>query len=92
MQRRMLRKAAALVKPGGRLVYCTCSLEPEEGEAQVTWFLGWNTAFELVPATLAWLPADAMSADGWVRTLPFMQLGDAQGLDGFFVAVLRRKP
>jgi 16S rRNA (cytosine967-C5)-methyltransferase len=91
LQRQMLRKAATLVKPGGRLVYCTCSLEPEEGEFQLRWFRGWNTDFELVPATLPWLPPQAVAPEGWVRTLPFMSLGDAQGMDGFFAVVLRRR-
>jgi 16S rRNA (cytosine967-C5)-methyltransferase len=92
LQRSMLRKAATLVKPGGMLVYCTCSLEPEEGEAQVKWFLRWSNDFELLQAALPWLPLQAVSAEGWVRTLPFMKLGEAQGLDGFFAAVLRRRP
>jgi 16S rRNA (cytosine967-C5)-methyltransferase len=92
LQRRMLRKASGLVKAGGLLVYCTCSLEPEEGEAQLRWLLGWNSGFDVLPATLSWLPPTSVSADGWVRTLPFMQLGDAQGIDGFFAVVLRRRP
>lgn len=92
LQRSMLRKAATLVRPGGKLVYCTCSLEPEEGEAQVKWFLGWDNEFEMLPTALPWLPPEAVSAEGWVRTLPFMSLGEAQGLDGFFAVVLRRKP
>lgn len=91
LQRRMLHKAASLVKEGGLLVYCTCSLEPEEGEAQVRKFLRSNDAFELVPAALPWLPPEGLPAEGWVRTLPFMRLGDAQGMDGFFAAALRRK-
>ncbi len=92
LQRQMLSKAGSLVKPGGTLVYCTCSLEPEEGEAQLRWFQGWNSEFEAVPAALPWLPQHAISPKGWVRTLPFMGLGDAQGMDGFFAAALRRKP
>ncbi len=43
LQRELLECATALVKPGGVLVYSTCSLEPEENEAQVTWWLGQNT-------------------------------------------------
>src|SRR3954470_4303406 len=43
LQRRLLQKAVALLKPGGRLVYCTCSLEPEEGEAAVAALLGAST-------------------------------------------------
>jgi 16S rRNA (cytosine967-C5)-methyltransferase len=91
LQRQMLSKAASLVKPGGMLVYCTCSLEPEEGEAQLRWFQGWNSEFEAMPAALPWLPQQAIGPEGWVRTLPFMRLGDVQGMDGFFAAVLRRK-
>jgi 16S rRNA (cytosine967-C5)-methyltransferase len=91
VQRGMLTKAATLVAPGGRLVYSTCSLEPEEGEAQLKWFLGWDDRFELLPPSLSWLPADALRPGGSVRTLPFMSLGEARGIDGFFAAVLRRK-
>jgi 16S rRNA (cytosine967-C5)-methyltransferase len=91
VQRGMLGKAATLVAPGGKLVYSTCSLEPEEGEAQLRWFLGWDDRFELLPASVPWLPPEAVSAAGWVRTLPYMQLGQVRGLDGFFAAVLRRK-
>lgn len=91
LQRQMLRKAASLVKPGGRLVYCTCSLEPDEGEAQLRWLLGWNADFEIIPAALPWLPADAVRADGAVRTLPFMKIGGSEGMDGFFAVALRRR-
>lgn len=91
LQRQMLQKAAELVKPAGRLVYCTCSLEPEEGERQLQWFLGWRTDFAVLPATLSWLPAEALRADGSVRTLPFMALGESKGIDGFFSAVLQHK-
>jgi 16S rRNA (cytosine967-C5)-methyltransferase len=92
LQRQMLSKAASLVTPGGMLVYCTCSLEPEEGEAQLRWFRGWNSDFEVIPAALPWLPPQAIGPEGWVRTVPSMRLGDSQGMDGFFAAVLRRKP
>lgn len=92
LQRQMLSKAASLVKPGGKLVYCTCSLEQEEGEAHLRWFRGWNSEFEAMPAALSWLPQQAITPEGWVRTLPSMRLGDAPGMDGFFAAVLRRKP
>jgi 16S rRNA (cytosine967-C5)-methyltransferase len=87
----MWRKAATLVAPGGRLVYSTCSLEPEEGEAQLRWFLGWDDRFELLAPSLSWLPPESIGPGGSVRTLPFMTLGEAQGIDGFFAAVLRRK-
>lgn len=90
LQRRMLRKAAGLVKPGGILIYCTCSLEPEEGEAQVKSFLKADSRYALSPSPLPWLPAASLAEEGWVRTLPFMPLGNARGMDGFFVARLQR--
>ena len=90
LQRRMLEKAAGLVKPGGLLVYCTCSLEPEEGEEQIARFLTAHDTFEPVPAALPWLPVEAVTSAGFVRTLPFMKLGEVEGMDGFFAAMLRR--
>jgi 16S rRNA (cytosine967-C5)-methyltransferase len=94
LQARLLDKAAALTKPGGRLVYCTCSLEPEEGEHQAMAFLARHAAFERVPARPEELPglAEAITPEGDVRTLPHHggpALG-AAGLDGFFIARFRR--
>lgn len=88
LQAAMLDRASGWVKPGGSLVYATCSLEPEEGEAQAMAFLSRNSDFAIAPAT--GLPAGiAADAHGLVRTLPPM-LADAGGLDGFFVAHLVR--
>lgn len=89
LQRRMLRRAAQWVKPGGLLVYCTCSLEPEEGEAQVKHLLRGD--FELVPAAGEGLPEGALQPEGWIRTLPCMRFGGTDGLDGFFAAAMRRR-
>lgn len=84
LQGDMLDKAAVWVKPGGSLVYATCSLEPQEGEEQAKAFLTRHADFALAPAT--GLPSGiAPDANGFVRTLPPM-LADAGGLDGFFVA------
>lgn len=90
LQRRMLRKAARLVRPGGTLVYCTCSLEPEEGEGQAKGFLSRNPDFEIVPAQSAAFPEGAVQPGGWVRTLPFMTYGPVTGMDGFFSVAMRR--
>ena len=90
-QRRMLRRAADLVKPGGMLVYCSCSLEPEEGESQIRSFMRRDERFETVSADRLASPDEALAAEGWVRTLPFMRFGSVQGLDGFFAAGLRRQ-
>ena len=95
LQRRLLARAAEWVKPGGLLVYCTCSLEPEEGEAQIAAFLEKQPAFRLDPVTATEIGglADAVTSGGTMRTLPSM-LPDTDpvmaGMDGFFAARLRR--
>jgi len=96
LQRRLLDKAAGMVRPGGRLVYCTCSLESEEGEAQIAAFLARNDAFERVPIAREELPGipEAITAEGDLRTLPFMLPSDEDrlsGIDGFFVSRMRRR-
>lgn len=91
LQARLLRKAATLVRPGGSLVYCTCSLEPEEGEEQVRGFLSSRPEFEIVPPAVPWIPVEALMPEDWVRTLPYMHIGGAVGMDGFFAAQLRRR-
>jgi 16S rRNA (cytosine967-C5)-methyltransferase len=89
LQRTMLDCAASRVKPGGMLIYATCSLEPDEGEAQVKAFLDKHNDFSLVLADANQLPDGIISVDGTVRTLPGM-LADKGGLDGFFVALFQR--
>ncbi|AMB43610.1 RsmB/NOP family class I SAM-dependent RNA methyltransferase [Methylobacterium sp. AMS5] len=96
LQRRLLDKAARLTRPGGRLVYCTCSLEPEEGSAQVTAFLARNPDFERIAITPDRLSghAELIDASGDLRTLPSHVVGGtgrAGGLDGFFASLLRRR-
>lgn len=91
LQRRMLRKAAELVNPGGVLVYCTCSLEPEEGETRVRGFLADNPAFEIAPVICDGLPEGSVRPEGWVRTLPSMSYGSSVGMDGFFAVAMRRR-
>ncbi len=96
LQARLLDKAAALLKPGGRLVYCTCSLEPEESERQIEAFLARNDEF----ARLAVRPdevgdlSEAVTPAGDLRTLPFHWSDTSEGrtgLDGFFAARLVRR-
>lgn len=91
LQARLLDRAADWVKPGGTLVYATCSLEPAEGEQQMSAFLGRHSDFALAPVRTDELP-DGMepTGEGWVRTLPTM-LTDRGGLDGFFIARLVRQ-
>jgi len=89
VQSRLLDSAARRVKPGGRLVYCVCSLEPEEGEGQVAAFLARARGFALEPMTAGegGAPEASLRADGTLRILPHHRAG---GTDGFYVARLRR--
>ena len=72
VQSRLLDNAARLVAPGGVLVYCTCSLEPEEGVQQVERFLARNPGFARSPIAAGehGIAADWLTAEGDLRTLP----------------------
>ncbi|MFC3691322.1 RsmB/NOP family class I SAM-dependent RNA methyltransferase [Chenggangzhangella methanolivorans] len=94
LQAQLLDAAVKLVKPGGVLVYGTCSLEPEEGENQIAALLARDARVSVEPVAEAELPglSEAITAEGFVRTLPCHLVGaDARmsGLDGFFAARLR---
>jgi 16S rRNA (cytosine967-C5)-methyltransferase len=82
-QRDILRAAAALVRPGGLLIYSTCSLEPEENEAQVEAFLAAYPGWLLEPPPAGAVPFDTLD-HGYLRVLPH-----AHGADGAFAARLR---
>ncbi|MDF2764984.1 MAG: putative tRNA and rRNA cytosine-C5-methylase [Rhodospirillales bacterium] len=90
LQGRILDSAARLVKPGGRLVYATCSLLPEENEAQVAAFLGAHPDFAQISVAELWaalLPETPAPTEG-----PALTLTPARhGTDGFFLAVLERE-
>jgi 16S rRNA (cytosine967-C5)-methyltransferase len=96
VQARMLDRAATLLVRGGRLVYCTCSLEPEEGEMQIAALLRRNPDLvraPIQPEEIGGL-AQCLNADGELRTLPgHLQNESARlsGLDGFFAARLVRR-
>ncbi len=93
LQAQLLDKAAALTRTGGRLVYCTCSLEPEEGEAQIEAFLARHPGFarDSVRAEEIGGAAALVDAAGNLRALPHLGIApDAPGLDGFFAARLVR--
>ena len=87
VQSRLLDAAAERVRPGGRLVYCVCSLEPEEGEAQASDFLRRRPDFALQPVLPGegGTPGRAITAEGCVRLLPGAAEPELGG-DGFFVA------
>jgi 16S rRNA (cytosine967-C5)-methyltransferase len=88
-QHDILASAARLVKPGGRLVYVTCSLLREENEAQAERFLEETPDFTPYPAAQAWAEAIGTPCPGGGD---FLRLTPAQhGTDGFFVALFERK-
>ncbi|WP_127079721.1 RsmB/NOP family class I SAM-dependent RNA methyltransferase [Rhodomicrobium lacus] len=88
VQKRLLAHALTLLAPGGTLVFATCSLEPEEGEAQIAALLADRADVRLLPIDAAAfnLPPEAVAPKGCLRTLPF----HAGGMDGFFAARLTR--
>ena len=95
IQTRILDRALSLLKPGGRLVYCTCSLEPEEGEAQIAALLRRNpdVARDPIDPLKLGLPESAATSEGDLRLLPFFLTNEdprQRGLDGFFIASLKR--
>ncbi len=89
-QSRLLARAAAMVAPGGLLVYASCSLQPEECERQVDAFLAASPGFARLPVRPDELAGigEAVTAAGDLRTLP-CHWADEGGMDGFFAARLR---
>lgn len=91
LQAQMLAHAWTLLKPGGRLVYCTCSLLPDEGEVQI------EEALDTLPdaridrdaLTLAGIEADWITPEGGLRLRPDYW-PDRGGMDGFYMALLRK--
>ena len=89
-QQQILSSAARLVRPGGRLVYVTCSLLREEDEAQAEAFLAAEPDFSLLPAARVWretIGGAAPGGDGCLRLTPARH-----GTDGFFIAIFERRP
>ncbi|HBT34305.1 MAG TPA: rRNA methyltransferase [Pusillimonas sp.] len=87
LQARILKQASACVAPGGRLVYATCSVLPEENQAQVDAFLAENPDFSLKNAS----EVLADRCKNLTFDTPYMVLRpDTHGTDGFFAAVLER--
>ncbi len=85
LQRAMLENAAALVRPGGVIVYAVCSLAPQEGQGVVSGFLAEHPEFAIERPQAAQL-APWLQSDGTMATSP-----ERGGLDGFFAARMRRR-
>jgi 16S rRNA (cytosine967-C5)-methyltransferase len=84
LQRQIMTSAAKCVKQGGLLVYSPCSLEPEENDEQVDWFLAHNPAFTLESPRMGAVPSAALD-NGRLRVLP-----QKFGCDGSFAVRFRR--
>ena len=93
LQSTLLERAADATAPGGTLVYCVCSLEPEEGEGVARAFLASRDDFYLMPVGVDEVPeclSMAVTGAGHVRTTPAM-LAASGGCDGFFAARFHKK-
>jgi 16S rRNA (cytosine967-C5)-methyltransferase len=91
VQERLVAAAVEMLQPGGMLVYCTCSLEPQEGPQQIARLLAHGAPVERRPidATEIGGLAQCLTSDGDLRTLP-SHLPELDGLDGFYAARLVR--
>jgi 16S rRNA (cytosine967-C5)-methyltransferase len=95
LQRQLLERAVALTRPGGLLVFCTCSLEPEEGTELINDLLARDSRLRRRPLAAADVGGieELIDAAGDLRTLPcHLPVTDSQqsGLDGFYAARLER--
>ncbi len=93
LQQRLLQKAVTLLRPGGTLVYCTCSLEPEEGEQAIAQLLAGESNLRRAPVASSEVAglAEIITPEGDLRTLPcHLPHADPKlsGMDGFYAARL----
>lgn len=87
LQKRILNQAAAFLRPGGRLVYSTCTMLPEENEFLIRKFLVSHKEFSpITPSDLSPTTRSFVDDEGFFRTAP-----DTSGMDGFFAAILVRR-
>ena len=89
LQAAMLDRALALVRPGGRVVYCTCSLLPDEGEAQIVAALARHPGLVVEPAQAEGVAPEWATVEGGLRLRPDYW-ADRGGMDGFYIARLRK--
>lgn len=89
LQERMIDHALKQLKPGGRLVFCTCSLLPDEGEIQVEDALKRHKDLSVEPITLDGIDPAWSTPEGGIRLRPDYW-ADRGGMDGFYIAVFRK--
>ncbi|TCO69623.1 RsmB/NOP family class I SAM-dependent RNA methyltransferase [Rhodovulum euryhalinum] len=89
LQAQMIDRALAMLAAGGRLVYCTCSLLPEEGEAQVAAALARHHGLSAIPAEAPWIEPTWRTAHGALRLRPDFW-PNRGGMDGFYIACLAK--
>ena len=89
LQAQLFDRALTFLKPGGRMVYCTCSLLPDEGEAQLVAALARNPGLAVVRPILPGVPQEWFGAEGGLRLRPDYW-ADIGGMDGFFMACVTK--
>jgi len=89
LQAKMLDQSLEWLQPGGRMVFCTCSLLPEEGEAQLAGALERHSGVSVETPDLPWIEGQWRAPGGGLRIRPD-HWADRGGIDGFFIAVLRK--
>ena len=89
LQAQMIDRALALLRPGGRMVYCTCSLLAEEGEAQLAAALARHPGLLVEPPMIAGIAPEWITPEGALRLRPDFW-ADLGGMDGFFIVRLRK--
>lgn len=87
LQRRILSNAASMAKKSGIIIFCTCSMQKQEGEDQAKWFLENHPEYILLPVSADELGGctECVSPEGYFRALPF-HMAAMGGIDGFFAA------
>jgi 16S rRNA (cytosine967-C5)-methyltransferase len=90
LQARLIDRAVNWLAPGGRLVFSTCSLLPQEGEAQLAGALARHPGLRVEPPVLPWLPPNWQGPEGGLRLRPD-RWAEQGGMDGFFIARLVRR-
>ena len=92
LQRQILDTVWEYVKPGGTLIYSTCTINPQENEENVSWFLQEHPfVLEALPQVFAHFGSEEGRKSGMCQLLPGTAFSKIKGNDGFFIAKLRRK-